>query len=308
MEKKPVNTPIDVDFEQFWFNTLDYSQKQDIHEGVTFLYKKDQTQLFIRLYKKENDWISPCRAPFGGLEFSKETDMKTLFEFVRDLINEATADRIDKIRISLPPECYDIFKSDLMDEALLHAGFLVTETELNYHIQINQGDFATFIHESEKRRLKKCLQAGFNCSIEKNPDYDYIHGLISDCRKRKGYPLSMNLTDFKKMFLNFPDRYLLFVVKDKELIIAAGIGVKVRSDILYNFLPADHIDYSAYSPMVLLNKGMYDYCRDGGYQIYDLGIATVNGIRNEGLIKFKEHLGGKLSHKYSYEYKIDITT
>ncbi len=114
----------------------------------------------------------------------------------------------------------------------------------------------------------------------------------------------MNAEDFTRMFHDFPDRYSLFVVKDGETTIAAAVGVKVRTDLLYNFLPADHPEYLGYSPVVLLNKGMYEYCRTNGYKIYDLGIATSGGIRNEGLIRFKEHLGGILSHKYSYSIRL----
>ena len=306
MEKRPIDAVVKVDFEQFWFNTTDYSEKQASTDGAIYSYKSGQKEIFIRLYRIENELISPFRAPFGGLEFSPQTDRKTLFDFIKEIIEDAKMDGITKIKISSYPECYDIAKIDLIDEALLHAGFNVKLTELNYHLPISKGDFENFIHDSEKRRLNKSIQAGFVCAIEANPDYDEIHHLISKCRNRKGYPLSMKVEEFRKMFLDFPERYLIFVVKDKNKTIAAAIGVKVRADILYNFLPADHEDYLSYSPMVLLNKGMYDYCRASGHAIYDLGIATAAGVRNEGLIKFKEHIGGELSHKYLYELTIDL--
>ena len=305
MEKKPVNALIDVDFEPYWFNSVDYIEKTSKNEGVTYFYKRDAAQLFIRFHKIDNEWVSPARAPFGGLEISKQTDIKTAYDFVKEIIEEAKNEHVQKIRISVFPECYNITNADLIDEVLIHAGFQVSITELNFHLSTTSGDFESFIHVSENRRLRKAKQAGFECSIDTNPDLEYIHKLISDCRNRKGHPLSMNLIEFKKMFHDFPERYILFVVKDKELIIAAAIGVIVRSDIMYNFLPADHEDYLNYSPMVLLNEGIYNYCRVGGYKLYDLGIATSGGIRNEGLIKFKEHLGGEMSHKYTYELQID---
>jgi hypothetical protein len=299
------NETIKPFFEPFWFNSQEYISKQAGGNGTTFFYQKDPEQIFIRFYKKENELVSPLRAPFGGLEFSDATALTTLFEFIKEITAKAKTEGYNEITILAQPECYDLTKSDRIDEALIHAGFHVTVTELNYHLDPTLKNFDFSLHKSEKRRLKKCLQAGFEFSIETNPDYTLIHQLISGCRARKGHPLSMNQKDFEKMFEDFSERYILFVVKDKDKIIAVAIGVKVRSDILYNFLPADHEDYLSYSPMVLLNKGIYEYCSNHSYSVYDLGIATANGLRNEGLIKFKEHLGGILSHKYTYKIKLD---
>ena len=304
MENIEINDVVNPIFEPFWFNSQEYADRQSVVLNYTFLHENGQKQLYLRLYRKGDELVSPWRAPFGGIEFSPETNIPTLFDFVKEVIENVKSKGIKKISIVAPPECYDLSKADLLDEALIHTGFSASVTELNYHLSTDMGAFETFIHDSEKRRLTKCLNAGFECLVETNPDYKQIHQLISDCRTRKGHPLSMNSDDFEQLFKNFPSRYIIFAVKDKDKTIAAAVGVKVRSDILYNFLPADHQDYLSYSPMVLLNKGMYDYCCANSYQLYDLGIATSGGIRNEGLIKFKEHLGGKLSHKYSYELKI----
>jgi hypothetical protein len=304
-KKLTSNDTVNLIFEPFWFNSEEYAEKQGIGERYVWFQENKEKQLIIRLYKSGDTLISPFRAPFGGVEFSDETDIKTIFEFMKEVILNAKSNKsIKGIRITAAPECYNLLKADLIDEALIHSGFSVSVTELNYHLDTDRGDFESFVHDSEKRRLKKCFNAGFEFLVEPNPDYLSIHKLIADCRLRKGHPLSMNVKDFEKMFLDFPQRYILFVVKDKDKTIAAAVGVKVNKDILYNFLPADREDYLSYSPMVMLNKGIYDYCRENNYQIYDLGIATSGGIRNEGLIRFKEHLGGKLSHKYSYEIKL----
>lgn len=288
-------------FEPFWFNSAEYAAKQAGLEGAIFLYQKDSHQIYIKLYKKDGYWFSPWRAPFGSFEVSQGMDLTTMYDFIKELIAKTNVAGMKGIRITAAPDCYDLYRADLLDETLIHAGFNAVITEANYHLDTSMGEFEHFVHDSEKRRLKKCQNAGFEWIVDPEPDYAEVHALISACRQRKGHPLSMNEEDFRKMFRDFPDRYLLFAVKDQGKTIAAAIGVKVRSDILYNFLPADHEDYLNYSPMVLVNKGMYDYCRQHGYRIYDMGIATSGGVRNEGLIRFKEHLGGILSHKYSYE-------
>ncbi len=303
-----INGPLSIyRFEPYWFNTPAYLTKATIDLVRQFSFNEDSKSGFINFYslKEGSEWISSLRAPFGGVEFSDDTDLTILYNFLKEIIAVAKSEGVRKIKIIQPPECYEINKADLVDEVFVHLGFKVQTTELNYHIHTSQGDFEHLIASPEKRKISKCIEAGFNCFEDATPNYKEVYQLIIDCRKRKGFPISMNLENFEKMFTDFPDRYKLFVVKDGSILIAAAVGVIVSTRIIYNFLGSDHQDYLAYSPTVWLNKVMYEYSRANGYEIYDLGIGTANGIRNEGLIKFKEHIGGTLSHKYTYEIIIE---
>jgi hypothetical protein len=277
-----INHNYSLGFEPFWFNSDEYCQFQSVASNIPahqFYYKKDDKEILT-------------------------IDSQILYEFLQEVISCIKSKGGKKIVFSLAPECYELEKADLVDEVLLHSGFQISVTELNYHLSVKENSFETNLHESERRRLKKCLDAGFTFEISNSPDVDFVHQFIANCRLRKGYPLSMNASDFKKMFEAFAERYILFTVKDNAKIIAVAVGVKVHSSVLYNFLPADDKNYLSFSPMVLLNKGIFDYCKLNGFEIFDLGIATSGGIQNPGLIKFKEHLGGELSHKYSYELNI----
>jgi len=302
-----INHNYSLGFEPFWFNSDEYCQFQSVASNIPahqFYYKKDDKEILTIFFEDGETWLSPLRAPFGGFEFSRTIDSQILYEFLQEVISCIKSKGGKKIVFSLAPECYELEKADLVDEVLLHSGFQISVTELNYHLSVKENSFETNLHESERRRLKKCLDAGFTFEISNSPDVDFVHQFIANCRLRKGYPLSMNASDFKKMFEAFAERYILFTVKDNAKIIAVAVGVKVHSSVLYNFLPADDKNYLSFSPMVLLNKGIFDYCKLNGFEIFDLGIATSGGIQNPGLIKFKEHLGGELSHKYSYELNI----
>jgi hypothetical protein len=128
--------------------------------------------------------------------------------------------------------------------------------------------------------------------------------LIKENRESKGFPISMHADDITKLFTNYPNDYLGFTVRDNNKLIASSIGVKVNSGVLYYFLPAYSDQYHSYSPMVFLLDGMYSFCQKNKFEILDLGIATAQGIPNEGLIKFKEHLGAKKSLKLSFYKRI----
>jgi hypothetical protein len=56
--------------------------------------------------------------------------------------------------------------------------------------------------------------------------------------------------------------------------------------------------------MVMLVDEMYKYCRERYYEILDLGISTLpEGVHQDSLIAFKEHMGGEKSAKLSYEWE-----
>jgi hypothetical protein len=290
-------------FEPFWFNSDGYCHSQHGAGHTTLWTRQGEDEIFVRFFEQEGWWQSPFRAPFGGAEFSEATTEATLVLFWEAICEKAREKGLKGISVVAPPECYDS-KIQRQHQALLQAGFEIQTTELNYHLPVEH-EFKSFLHTSEKRRLQKCEKAGFTYGPEYATDYREIHRLIAACRLRKGFPLSMNEVDFENMFARFPDRYVVFTVRDQGTLIAAAVGVKVRSDILYNFLPGDHPDYLSYSPVVMLNGGMYEYCRQYGIGIYDLGIATAGGVRNEGLIRFKEHLGGQCTPKYSYQIRFE---
>jgi lipid II:glycine glycyltransferase (peptidoglycan interpeptide bridge formation enzyme) len=100
----------------------------------------------------------------------------------------------------------------------------------------------------------------------------------------------------------FPDEFRVFVVNDQSRITALSVVVRVRDDILYNFLPASHPDYSTFSPMVMLIGGLFTYCQHQGIPLLDLGVSLDGtGQPKPSLIHFKRNLGAQVSPKLTFE-------
>jgi hypothetical protein len=292
-------------FEGFFFNEEAYVNKQQGRDRYIFELVNPSKKSIARfvLFVTGEAGLSPLRAPFGSFEFEKDLPSSEVSKLIKAVDDFALTNKLKTIRIVSWPDGYNPSNARLLKECLLNNEYRIVVEDHNFHIEAEGKTFEDDLHDSEKRRLKKSLYAGFRFSIEKSGDLRAVHQLISKCRDHKGHPLSMNLEDFEKMFKDFPDKYILFTLRDHEKLIAAAVGVKINSTILYNFLPADDIEYKKFSPMVMLMKEMYDYCRKSGCKIFDLGIATSNGVVNSGLFKFKENLGGKLSCKFTFEKK-----
>lgn len=291
-------------FESFLFNDPRLFHQQQCSDYAVLNLISDKEECLARcvLFFKDNQAYSPFRAPFGSIEFSDETTLQQLEYFIEELEKFLKEKQIVKFKIVSYPECYAPEKATLLSYCLLKQGYTIPLAELNYHLQVtNEENLISNFHDSEKRRYKKCVEQGFVADVEQPTDVTEAFELIKKARESKGYPVSMKPEEFAKLFKEFPKDYFLFTVRDKDKLIAAATGVRISSNILYYFLPADDADYKNYSPTVLLIKGMHDFCLQHNITILDLGIASSDAVPNYGLINFKQHLGGKPSLKYTFE-------
>lgn len=297
------NAPLE--FQGYLFNRDDQILNQG-SEDKTWFYLMEDSRILGRfvLHIHDQKGFSPYRAPFGSFEFQGNIRFDSLDLFIKYIIQFSRERKLDSVDITSYPFCYDKENSSLIATALISNGFFVKTWDLNFHINFST-DFITGLHESERRRLNKSEKEGYHFEILAANLLPEMHRIIASCRQRKGFPLSMGKDEFMKLFSDFPDDYIPFGLKDKGKLIAVSVGVKVNKEILYDFLPADMEEYKSFSPIVLLKKKIFDYCKDKGYKIFDLGIATASGIPNYGLIRFKENLGGIPSLKLSYELTLN---
>lgn len=288
------NTYLKIDAHiDYFFNQQNYLAQKQADKFYLFTVEEGyKPKASLYLFENNNSLFSPLKATFGGIEAEGEKYGTYLLE---NLVTWFQEKDLQQIQLALAPEC-------LPQPRLDYKKFNFQEhiIDKNYHIPVNDSPFDKNIHSSEKRRLKKCHDAGFTFRKREAIDLTFVYKFIKDCRKRKGYPMSLSELDFIAMIQAFPSHYTIFSVNDKDTIIALGVTVRLNRHVLYHFYPADHKDYQHYSPSVMLHKGIYLYCQSKNYKIFDLGIATDKGEINEGLTRFKKNLGAISSSKKTY--------
>lgn len=289
-----------LSFEGYLFNQPE-QVKNHLSQSHTF-HLTNQTTSFARfvLYIDKEEGKSPYRAPFGSLEFDSNLQYDELEEFLECILIYCKTQHLKKLSIVSYPFCYHAVNSQMLTYLLVNKGFKIITSDLNFHLNVASTTFEEGLHESEKRRLKKCLKENFQVEQDNSADINEMFELIRRNREEKGFPLSMRAEELLTLFRKYPENYFIFTLRDRQKLIASSIGVKVNSKILYYFLPATDSEYKNFSPMVLVLKTMYDFCKENAYATLDLGIATAGGVANPGLIRFKEHLGALPSLKLSF--------
>ncbi len=286
-----------------WFHDPEFLRGQPCGEPVVFQLRRrgsGQVAATFVLYERDGAGVSPCRAPFGGIALDPQVPFDALDGLIKAAEDMARQRGLREMRVVSYPFSYAPGASALLAAGYAANGYVVAVTDLNFHIPVTDEPLEGRLHPSERRRLRKCQRAGLHFAEEPTPDLSHLYEFVADCRRRRGFPVTLDYASFEALFRQFPGQYRVFTVRDRGRLAALAVGVRVSPDILYYFYPADNPAYQAYSPTVLLLAGMHGYARSHGYSLLDLGIATDAGRPNPGLIRFKRNMGAEPSLKLTF--------
>jgi hypothetical protein len=209
---------------------------------------------------------------------------------------------IENIEIKSYPEGYlTEYQSEILQKVLSKLNFQVKFTEQNYEIPITDKSFyETVLGSSAKQLLRTHAKKGYFFNQEYNLNFEFIHVFIARSRERKNRPMTMTCEQLTEHFKKNPKNFQLFSVTHSNMIVAVGVTIRINENILYTFYLADNEKYLKDSPTTFLLSGIYQYCQQQKIKFLDLGIATEKGVLNEGLARFKQSLGAKISKKKTY--------
>jgi len=259
--------------------------------------KRQQCSALLHVFVNNGVAVSPWRATFGGIEILTSVELNILNAFVKCIDLYLASQQISAVKLTNYAYGYDPIAASHITEALVYNGYEISTTETNYHISVTSEPLEKRIHNSERRRLHKCRTAELICQEETKPDLPAIYAFISRARARKGFPISLDLQAFMRLFEQMPGIYRVFTARQGDTIAALTVTVRISEQILYNFYPADNESFLTYSPTVLIISELYQLAQREGYTMLDLGIATVNGQPNPGLVRFKTNLGAQPSSR-----------
>jgi hypothetical protein len=247
--------------------------------------------------------MSLYASPFGGFVTNRELRKEDLLICLSKIYEWCSLHRITEIVIRSFPNEYHPQSADLVKEAMLKFSFRILYTDISQFIQITTGGLLN-MNADKKRRLRNSVARGFKFQSLPASCLNQAYELIVESRNNKGYPVSMSFESLRKMFILFPDEYLLFGILDGDKMIAASISIKVTEKILYCFYIGDHLGYRTHSPVTALVTGIHEYCKANNFWLLDLGLSTDKGSLNKGLFTFKKSFGAIESDKLTFVKKL----
>lgn len=286
-------------FGTFLFNKKQHLFLQSKNGWWCYKIKKDLQQIgFIYLNINGTNASSPLKATFGSFEMNEILDDNEFEKWIDFILSDLLNKGVREVTIKHYPSIYQKTQTAQIKNLLTKKEFKRSE-EIASIIAVDRSTFESKIVIAKKQKLRKGLERfTFHQNHLSQLKRNYI--FIFNARKEKGFNLSMTYSDLQKTVKEFPSDFLLFAVREAEVIIAASICIKVNQDVLYTFYYAHDSAYNKVSPTVMLLNGIYAYAQENKFKKLDLGTSQLGDKINKPLLHFKESVGGKPSVKYAF--------
>ena len=270
---------------------------------VSFIaLEKDEVKGLIHFRIEEGRAISIPRSTYGGFYLTEGLNSADIVDFIGYSSQRLKDLKVKSLIIALAPSYFSY--SNQMHEILLDYGFTVEYKDITQVLAIKENSFEKLVNRNRKRKLQTAIANAYSFEILKLEDLSQVYDLLLRNRKSRGYPMTMTLDDLRNTFERFPNRYTMFGVFDKEVLIAGSICVKINNSIIYDLYHGELPQYRTNSPVTLLLEGIYNYSINENLDLLDLGISTDKGLLNKGLYNFKVSCGAKDHFKRTYQINV----
>ena len=254
-------------------------------------------QAEIHLSLQKNTFINPVRAPFSSWYFHPELPAELSFGFLKDVFDEIDGE----ISLTMPPSGYFSDQTELIRTFLKSCGFLPKVYNPHWLLEISGEEFdAQFRSADARRRLKNTWNEGFRFRMEEPGSGEEIYEFIEEHQVKKAFRMSMNREEFRRHLNQVGEEMVFSTLRKKNNIAAAFIGFRVYPDIIYDFMHSHDSNWSAFSPVIALINGLYQWSQLNGIRVLDLGACSLEGKINLPLVRFKESLGAQMSEKLTW--------
>ena len=244
--------------------------------------------------KRGEIWRMPWSAPWGSVEFAQNVSEAEISEFLAAV---AATLAPSPLSITLPAELYPE-QQPVVNAAKSLAKQVVTD--VNYHYPLSRlADFRKFMNPAARNKYNHALREGFE--FTHTTDLARAYAIIQQNRSTLGYYLAMSLEQLQATITQAIAADCFILSHDGEDA-AAAIVYRLNSDVAQVIYWGDVLQQRKHRPMNLLPFCVFEYYAQQGFSTVDIGTASLDGVRNEGLCDFKESIGCVASQKFTFVF------
>jgi hypothetical protein len=236
------------------------------------------------------------RAPFGGIDISGDYQSPTkVVNLVRHLLKEARARGAHKIRV-LCRAHYLGPSEPTIHFSLLSQGFQVESSELSQGIDLSAvpttESYLERLRSPGRRALKHSISLGLQGVIaEKEAEWAEGFHVLEKNRALRGVTLKYSLAYLHRLRGLFPDQVRMLLLRHDNSPVAAALVYRVLARVHYVAAWGDTEHKLPCSPMNHMAHQVVSEALKDGAHVVDLGLSSVGGVANEGLVQFKRNVG-----------------
>ena len=286
------------------FNYINEDKADSVHY---LLFKDGKYRLGIIGGIRNNHFVSPFSAPFGGFSFLQaDVRISYIDEALQLLTAWAKSKNLTKVNITLPPFIYQESFISKQVNSLYRNDFVIEKSDLNYAYNLHHFDenYASSIWYNARKNLKIALSNNFSFShCESIQEKQSAYQVIKQNREARGFPLRMTWEQVQLSATVIPADFFL-VSNSEKLPVAAAVVFHLKPGLVQVIYWGDLPAHAHLKTMNYLSFKVFEYYQQLKIDLIDIGPSTENSVPNYGLCEFKESIGCDISCKFSFSKSI----
>jgi Acetyltransferase (GNAT) domain len=244
-------------------------------------------------------------APFGGLDLVRQQeDVGNVVGLISGAREAAQRMGAREILIRARPDYFGDNEAPAAF-ALLNLGARVESCELTLGIRTkwlrSADEYLAALGEAPLRLVRQGIRAGLVFEAVASPDdWAHCYDLLSEVKQRRGVTLKVSLDYVLGLRAIFGDRIAMYRVLSSGKTAAAALVYRVSPDWDYLVAWGDRLEYRHQRPMNFMAYSLSAVAISEGLAGLELGISSVEGRADAGLVKFKRRVGGVTGLRTNY--------
>ena len=235
-------------------------------------------------------------APFGGIDYMRsDVSAAAVTDLLRGAVCRARTVGVREVFIRGRPGYFGANEA-VTQFALFNSGARVARCELSLGLEARRfataDHYAAALDHSARKQLRQGLAAGFDFAAANTvAEWSECFDLLVETRRRRGATMKISLAYVTGLREVFGSRITMHRLLAGGALAGAALVYRVRRD--WDYIVAWGDDLAQRSKRVMNVLAYRLVCAAIAEQVgvVDLGVSSVDGVPDEGLIHFKRGIG-----------------
>lgn len=165
-----------------------------------------------------------------------------------------------------------------------------TGSEPTFAVEIRRWD-VTSMSSGNRKRLRQASERNLESRALNLTHLQSVYGVLCANREALGVEMPVSQDRLRIQLGRLGRRYSLHGTFDGSQMIAGAVVVETFPGFAYVFMWGERPEFRQWSPVVSLFNHLVSWANEKGFEYLDLGTASLFGLPNPGLVRFKKNLG-----------------
>jgi hypothetical protein len=244
-------------------------------------------------------------APFGSIDWVRRREPATaVVDLLQAGIERARSEGLSAFRIRTRPAYFGANET-AVQFALLNRNASVEDCEISLGIEAwryeTPEQYEAVLDGRARRTLRQGLSSGMTFGVaETRAEWAECYDLLTETKQRRGADLKISLDYVLGLKAKFGDRIIMHRLTVSNELAGAALVYRVASRWKYLVAWGDDLRHRHRNVNNVMAYQLTRAAIAEGVDLVDIGISSVEGVPDDGLIQFKRSIGGAVGLRINF--------